>query len=166
MKKYISHKIVDAAKILNVQEVTGESAGFRLTLEGEEDAILVPENFYARGGPYEDDLGYLVVYAAGHKSWTPSEPFEAGYTELGSALTFSEALEALKVRLRVSRSGWSGKYMWIIMLDETDYSVEAYARFNTETLAPFIAMRTADGSMVPWAPSQTDMLSNDWSVVR
>ena len=80
MKKYISHKIVAAAKILNVQVVTGESAGFRLTLEDHESAVLVPENFYARGGPFEEDYGYLVIYADGYKSWTPSKAFEEGYT--------------------------------------------------------------------------------------
>ena len=82
MQKYVSHKVVEAAKIMNVQVVTGVSAGFRLTLEGENDAILVPENFYARGGPHEDDLGYLVVYGDSYKSWTPSKPFEEGYTLL------------------------------------------------------------------------------------
>lgn len=116
MKKYISHKIVAAAKILNVQEVTGLSAGFRLTLEGQESAVLVRENFYARGGPFEDDYGYLVIYADGYKSWTPSEPFEAGYTELGPALTFSEALVSLKMGLKVASSGWNGKGMWITII--------------------------------------------------
>ena len=85
MQKYVSHKVVEAAKILNVQVVTGLSAGFRLTLGGEEDAVLVPENFYARGGPHEGDLGYLVVYGGGYKSWTPSKPFEEGY-QLQSAI--------------------------------------------------------------------------------
>jgi hypothetical protein len=28
---------------------------------------------------------------------------------------------------------------------------------------PFYALKTADGSVVPWLASQTDMLAEDWS---
>ena len=29
-----------------------------------------------------NEPGYLVVYSADYKSWTPSQPFEDGYVEL------------------------------------------------------------------------------------
>jgi hypothetical protein len=31
---------------------------------------------------------------------------------------------------------------------------------------PYIYMRTADGQNVPWLASQTDMLSEDWVIVK
>lgn len=80
-------------------------------------------------------------------------------------MTFSEALSNIKNRERVARSGWNGKGMWLILLDPDDYSVEAYARFNSDRLLPYIAMRTADGGLVPWLASQTDILADDWLVV-
>ena len=90
MKKYVSHKVVEAAMIKsfhivnNTDEDGGNSTprGWRLWLKGEEDAIIVPPEFFARGGPDsgDSDLGYLVQYADGYQSWTPAEPFEDGYT--------------------------------------------------------------------------------------
>ena len=80
MKKYVSHKVVEAAKILSVDHVDDANPHYELVLEGEEVSVLVPENFYARGGPHIADLGWLVVYGDGYKSWTPSKPFEDGYT--------------------------------------------------------------------------------------
>ena len=80
MKKYVSHKVVEAAKIHEANEVNGAtSGGYRLVVGDKKEVVMVPANFYARGGPFEDDLGYLVVYADGYKSWTPSKPFEEGY---------------------------------------------------------------------------------------
>lgn len=31
-------------------------------------------------------------------------------------------------------------------------------------VAPFIAMKTADGAMVPWLASQGDIMADDWFV--
>ena len=80
-------------------------------------------------------------------------------------MDFSEALRHIKNRSRMARNGWNGNGMWVILLDEKDYDVEAYARFNTQSLSPFIAIRTAGGSMVPWQPSIGDVLANDWYIV-
>jgi len=83
MQKYVSHKIVRAAKIISVDYVPMENDGshYELGLDGYPSKI-VPEKFYARGGPHDDDLGYLVIYEDGYKSWTPTKPFEDGYTLL------------------------------------------------------------------------------------
>lgn len=78
---------------------------------------------------------------------------------------FSQALTKLKAGDRVSRSGWNGKGMWLILVGADEWEPEAYLRFNSDSLAPFIAMRTANGELVPWLASQTDILSEDWDVV-
>ena len=36
---------------------------------------------------------------------------------------------------------------------------------NSKMTLPYIYMRTAQGGLVPWLASQTDILSTDWQVV-
>jgi hypothetical protein len=92
----------------------------------------------------------------------------------GEVLTmnFGQALELLKSGRRVSRSGWNGNGMWLALqrgypegipinqntADATGLPVGTVCRF-----LPYIMMRTADGSFVPWLASQTDILAEDWS---
>jgi len=82
LPEFVSHKVVRAAKIVAVAHVEDDNPHYELALEGF-SSRTVPESFYARGGPFEEDLGYLVVYEDGYKSWTPSVPFESGYTPAG-----------------------------------------------------------------------------------
>ena len=85
--------------------------------------------------------------------------------EVGS-MSFGHALAALKDGKRVARAGWNGKGMWLIHFDADEYSVEAYKMFDAERLGAFIAFRASCGSLVPWLASQTDMLAEDWKVVK
>ena len=56
--------------------------GFQLVLDGIEDAIIVEHEFFARSGkPEGGDLGYLVRYKDGYQAWSPTGPFEEGYTK-------------------------------------------------------------------------------------
>lgn len=69
--------------------------------------------------------------------------------------------------MRFARAGWNGKGMWIEVcipvrckaLDETGCETEL-------EMQPFIVMKTAQGTLVPWLASQTDMLADDWEVVQ
>jgi hypothetical protein len=70
-------------------------------------------------------------------------------------MTFSEALEALKQGSRVARSGWNGKGMWL--------EVQRPDAHSKMTL-PYIFMSTAQGDLVPWLASQTDILADDWTL--
>lgn len=70
-------------------------------------------------------------------------------------LDFSMALRALKNGDRVSREGWNGKGMWL--------AVQRPDAGSLMTL-PYIYMRTAQGDLVPWLASQTDMLAEDWRI--
>lgn len=71
-------------------------------------------------------------------------------------LDFSMALRALKNGDRVTRSGWNGKGMWL--------AVQRPDAASLMTL-PYIYMRTAQGDLVPWLASQTDILADDWQIV-
>lgn len=72
-------------------------------------------------------------------------------------MNFSDALNTLKVGLKVSRSGWNGKNMWL--------AIQVPDAHSKMTL-PYIYMSTAQGDLVPWLASQTDILAVDWGVVE
>jgi hypothetical protein len=72
-------------------------------------------------------------------------------------MNFGEAIEALKSGLRVSRSGWNGKGMWLALQVPDSHS---------KMSLPYIYMRTVTDNLVPWLASQTDVLAEDWGVVE
>ena len=72
-------------------------------------------------------------------------------------MTFGEAIEALKAGGRVCRAGWNGKGMWL-GLQRPD--------LHSKMGLPYIYMSTVTGQLVPWLASQTDMLAEDWELVR
>lgn len=71
-------------------------------------------------------------------------------------MNFGEALEQLKYGYRVARAGWNGKGMWL-GLQRPDQ--------RSRMTAPYVFLKTADDNCVPWAPSQTDLMAEDWSKV-
>jgi len=82
-------------------------------------------------------------------------------------MNFGQAIEALKEGERVARSGWNGKLMFLIHInpyDSSQYKVNELEGL-VGTLDPYIAMKTVANSLVPWLASQTDMLSEDWTIV-
>ncbi len=82
-----------------------------------------------------------------------------------SKLTFSDALHTLKAGGRVARAGWNGKGMWVgLHHEEGTFTREAC---GTElTYRDYLVMKTVDNQLVPWVASQTDLLADDWVVLR
>lgn len=76
-------------------------------------------------------------------------------------MNFSEALEHIKSGHRISRHGWNGKGMFLFYISGAAWTYTDGKQDNYPLL-PFIAMKTADGSVVPWLASQTDILAEDW----
>lgn len=130
------------------------------------------------------DEGMLVEYIdggasnhsahSGYISWSPLDVFQRAYRPVGG-LTFSDALEALKQGFKVGRSGWNGKGMWLTLVEATteDTPVTGKAGYQAHgeglyllKRLPWIGMRTADMSFVPWLASQTDLLAEDWTVIQ
>lgn len=85
---------------------------------------------------------------------------------------FSEALEDLKKGRAVSRSGWNGKHMFLYLVPEGSYPARtdvAKSYFGENSFVPYgayIAMKTAQENVVPWLASQTDILADDWDIVK
>lgn len=84
-------------------------------------------------------------------------------------MTFGEAIESMKNGSKVCRGGWNGKGMFLYHVPANNYpSVTDVAKKEfggTTPYGAYIAMKTAQGNVVPWLASQTDMLSEDWTVV-
>ena len=81
-------------------------------------------------------------------------------------MNFGQAIEALKKGARVYRSGWNGKGMYLYYVPEGNYPARTESiKLEYPDKVPYreyIAMRTADGTVVPWLASQTDILAEDW----
>ena len=71
-------------------------------------------------------------------------------------LTIGEAVTLLRAGHRVSRYGWNGKGMFLELQVPDTYS---------KMTLPYVYMKTADGNLVPWLCSQTDLLARDWMIV-
>lgn len=91
---------------------------------------------------------------------------------LVTSTDFGEALVALKAGQRVRRAGWNGKGMFLFLVPGSTFAVSRapllgiYPEGTVINYCPHIDMKTADGSIVPWLASQTDMLAEDWEVLR
>lgn len=72
-------------------------------------------------------------------------------------MDFGDAVRGLKEGRAVQREGWNGKGMYL-QLQVPDA--------NSKMTLPYIYMSTVQGDLVPWLASQTDILAEDWRVVR
>jgi hypothetical protein len=157
MQKYIRTHIVEAEPMTRGEHL--KSKGLK----------LIP------GTGSESDEGYFIQYPDGYKSWCPKASFEASGRPI-DGMTFGQAIEAMKQGKKVSRKGWNGKgmYIWVMPgstvkgcnqivdphLAEID-KTEGEIRFLGS-----VRMRTATGDVLTgWLASQTDMLSEDWTIV-
>ena len=85
--------------------------------------------------------------------------------------TFSWALDQIKLGKKVCRSGWNGKGMFVFLVPGSTFYVNRapllgiYPEGTEINYHAHIDMRTADGQIVPWLASQTDILADDWEVL-
>lgn len=87
-------------------------------------------------------------------------------------MDFGDAIRAMKNGKRVARDGWNGKGMFLFLVNGSTFTV------NREPLLSImgegthvqyhahIDMKTAQGYVVPWLASQSDMLADDWVVIH
>lgn len=105
-------------------------------------------------------------------------------------MTFGEALEALNNGAFVARKGWNGKGMFIYKVEASEATYDKLRgrckdaiNYNyvykhvkddepqtvqeTVHINAHIDMKAADDSIVVgWLASQTDMLADDWHIVK
>ena len=91
---------------------------------------------------------------------------------MGELLNFGDALLLLKNGQKVARLGWNGKGMFLFLVPGFVFKVTRppllgiYPEGTEINYCPHIDMRTADGKIVPWLASQTDVLAEDWVIVE
>ena len=76
-------------------------------------------------------------------------------------MNFGSALEALKAGMKVSRSGWNGKGLWL---------TRQLPGVNSKVDLPYIYMRypsddqNTPDRLVSWFPRDSDLFSEDWEI--
>lgn len=86
-------------------------------------------------------------------------------------MDFGDAIRALKSGAKVAREGWNGKGMFLYHVGAGNYPAKAEVakkEWGEDALVPYqpyLAMKTVQGTVVPWLASQTDMLAEDWTEV-
>ncbi|RAP44331.1 MAG: hypothetical protein BZ136_08880 [Methanosphaera sp. rholeuAM74] len=97
--------------------------------------------------------------------FTPEEVYHFNH------LSFGEALVNLEQGFEVSRQGWNGKGMSLKLLCDVslgnfqldpDHNEELFTLQHH--MDSIILLQTSDNCMVPWCPSQTDILADDWYI--
>lgn len=86
-------------------------------------------------------------------------------------MDFSAALKGLKQGYKAWRSGWNGKGMFLFLVPGSRITVgegkplsAAFTPGMEVNYLPHIDIKTAQGDVVPWLASQTDILATDWIV--
>ena len=83
-------------------------------------------------------------------------------------MDFGKALAALKEGRCVAREGWNGKGMFLFLVKGSEFVVNREPLLSIMgegtrvNYRPHIDMKDAEGKVVPWLASQTDMLAEDW----
>lgn len=87
-------------------------------------------------------------------------------------MNFSDALNLIKSGKRLARAGWNGKGMFVFLVHGSRFEVSRpplLGIYPAGTLINYHAhvdMKTADGLVVPWVCSQTDLLAEDWEIAE
>lgn len=86
-------------------------------------------------------------------------------------MDFGDAIKLVKGGARMRRIGWNGKDMFIFLVPGSRFKVNRppllgiYPEGTEIDYHGHVDMKTAQGYVVPWQPSQADMLAADWQLV-
>lgn len=88
-----------------------------------------------------------------------------------NTMNFSIILEAIKNGMKVARTGWNGKGMFIFLVPGSTFEVNRppllgiYPEGTQIVYRPHIDIKNVDGTISTWVPSIGDVLAEDWEVV-
>ncbi len=86
---------------------------------------------------------------------------------------FSQALIEAKSGSRISREGWNAAGQFAVLqagypdgiaINRNTAEATGIAEGTVCRFRPYLMLCTADGSFVPWAPTVSDVLAEDWTV--
>lgn len=131
---------------------------------------------------------YIITGVHGEQYPCKPDIFEETYEPMDDAetcdaaketnLTFGEMLKYLKRGRQCYRRGWNGKGQYIYMTNGSNVTcshlkantrkmiINSFDKDDYVEIMPHIDMKTAQNQLIiGWAPTQTDMLANDWYIV-
>lgn len=110
---------------------------------------------------YEDEYGYLDL---DRMTFHEKIEFEENYKIIAGGLSFGMALDIVKENgLYLSRTAWDESGEYITMIAPPDYKTIAGEKIG---LASYIAIKTKNNTLMPYTPTQSDMLTNDWKILK
>ena len=85
-------------------------------------------------------------------------------------MNFGQAVEAVKAGMRISRTGWNGKGMYVYFVPAAAYQPTteiARKEFGGEPVPynAYLAIKNVNCTISTWVPSVNDVLSEDWEVL-
>ena len=98
------------------------------------------------------------------EQWGHSLLGKADYTitKNTNVFSFATTYKYIKEGKKVSRQGWNNQRIWIILYNKGN---SHYRGISLNGFEDFIVMMTTEGKYVPWTPSQTDLLTEDWILI-
>lgn len=87
---------------------------------------------------------------------------------MGKGCTFGHAIELIKEGFKLARKGWNGNGMYIEYVAAEDWNSISLERpgFADELKPrPWLGIKTVDDQFMPWVPSQSDVLAEDWVIL-
>lgn len=87
-------------------------------------------------------------------------------------MNFGDALAAVKAGQQITRAGWNGPGQFVayqpgypggIGINASTASAAGLPEGTVCKFRPYLLLAAADGSFVPWVPSISDVLAEDWS---
>lgn len=79
---------------------------------------------------------------------------------------FGKALKLLKEGKKIKRKGWNGVGIFITLQVPDKHSKMTQPYIYIDTLGLQTTNQNAPKGRVPWFPSQTDLLAEDWIVAE
>lgn len=174
MPAYLSHKKVWALKIKGIVRDDGK---MKLIFENPVFAALFFKTSELERKPIPEAGWYYVTYEDGYFSFSPADAFEKENTLLttdsnpdGQWHSIGWAVKQLHNGTRVARRGWNRKGMFLILVPGSPFVVNrapllgVFPEGTEIDYQSHVDMKTADGSIVPWLYSQSDLFALDWEV--
>lgn len=90
---------------------------------------------------------------------------------MGEQFGIGKAVDKMQYGKLVARAGWNGKGMFLFLVPGSNFTVNRaplnviFPEGTAINYRPHVDMKTADGQIVPWVCSQSDLLATDWEVV-
>lgn len=89
-------------------------------------------------------------------------------------MDFSDALYHCKDGFKITRDGWNAPGQFVVFqkgypdgipLNQNTAEATGIAQGTVCKFAPYLMLHNAQGTFVPWQPTQGDVLAVDWTLV-